>query len=115
MNRLAFPLALVLLGGAVGAAAQEDPDPLDGPTEEREAGAVVVVAGYEFDVQPDDPIQACVLATGTSLDGSTVTASLVTQPVEGIFVYPPDEYAAVGPLAEAAVGTCYGLSGEGLD
>lgn len=111
MARCSLIAALLLAGALVtGTAAQSDP----APTPTVPAGAAVSVGAFDVDVDPAQPVIACIVARQQGIDAATVTVVVVALTPDGAFAVPPYEAPASGPLSAAQPGECRGLDPEPL-
>lgn len=117
LKRLAIGAAMIVAGATFASAATFAQDATRAndiaPAEAREAATVEVeFAGFTFELEADEPVQACVVERVESLDGSDVEYRLFVREPGGEFssvgVYPSP---AIGALATANAGDCTSLEG----
>ncbi len=101
-----------LLALGAGIAAAQDARPDGPPAGQRQ---VIQAGGLDVELLPDEPIQVCVLERAETAHGAAVLAFEAVLTPSGAYAEAPRWLRAVGPLADAGVEECFGLSGAALE
>lgn len=104
-------IALVLMALPLFAQEETTPEPAAEPEPAADL-VTVTVPGFGYQLDGDEPLQACVIKTETTTQGSWVTAQLWWRNESGDFIdLGQRSTRATGPFEGAFVDLCLGLEG----